>query len=131
MQNWHDVIDSLVLCKFTFLPPASVAAIFSMVTGWTMRHQELLEAGERNYNLKRTFSIRCGTTGKDDRLPKRLLEQPLQDGGSKGEVVRLGEMLPEYYRLRGWDENGIPTKERLHSLGLGDLAQDLEKLPPS
>jgi aldehyde:ferredoxin oxidoreductase len=128
MQDWHDAIDSLILCKFTFLPPASTAAILSMVTGWTVRHQELLEAGERNYNVKRLFNIRCGITTKDDTLPKRFLEQPPQDGGSKGEVVRLGEMLPEYYELRGWDKNGIPTKEKLNSLGLGDMAQDLERM---
>lgn len=126
MQNWHDAIDSLIMCKFTFLPPAAVASILSMVTGWTVRHQELLEAGERNYNLKRVFNIRCGATRKDDALPKRLLREPLQEGGSRGEVVQLEEMLPEYYRLRGWDRNGVPTKEKLNSLGLSDLVPDIE-----
>jgi len=81
--------------------------------------------------VKRLFSIRCGTTSRDDTLPKRLLKEPLQEGGSKGEVVQLDQMLPEYYRLRGWDRNGLPTKEKLDSLGLGDITRDLERTEPS
>jgi len=127
MQNWHDILDSLIMCKFTFLPPASVAAILSMVTGWTIRLPELLEIGERVYNLKRAFNIRCGTTAKDDTLPKRFLEEPLPDGGCKGEVVELDRMLAEYYQLRGWNQNGIPKKEKLESLGLDDVARSLWK----
>jgi len=125
MQNWHDILDSLIMCKFTFLPPASVAAILSMVTGWTVKLPELLEVGDRTYNLKRTFNIRCGITNKDDMLPKRFLEEPLPDGGCKGEVVNIGEMLSEYYKLRGWNEKGIPTREKLETLGLHDVAKDL------
>ncbi|MBW1912558.1 MAG: hypothetical protein JRI43_05215, partial [Deltaproteobacteria bacterium] len=56
-----------------------------------------------------------------DTLPRRILETPLLDGDNEGNVVRLGEMLPEYYQLRGWDENGVPTPEKLEEL---DLAQE-------
>jgi len=127
MQNWHEVLDSLIMCKFAFLPPGSVAAIFSMVTGWTVRHQELIEAGERSWNVKRAFNIKCGVTAKDDTLPRRLLSEPLRNGGSKGQIVELDKMLPQYYRLRGWTPNGVPTKEKLDSLGLHDIANDLAK----
>ena len=128
MQNWHDVLDALILCKFTYLPPASVAAVYSMVTGWKTYHLELLKSGERVYNLKRVFSLRCGVTGREDTLPRRLLQEPLAEGGSKGEVVELGKMLPEYYRLRGWSEEGIPTVEKLKELNLHDVVMDVQRL---
>ncbi len=60
-----------------------------------------------------------GYTKDDDTLPKRLLEEPIPEGPSKGHVHRLSELLPEYYELRGgWDEEGRPTKEKLAELGL-------------
>ena len=58
-----------------------------------------------------------GISGKDDVLPKRLLTAK-PDGKAKGKIPDLGKMLPEYYRLRGWDDRGIPTKERLKELDL-------------
>jgi len=64
------------------------------------------------------WNQRAGFSGKDDTLPKRLLEEPIPDGPTKGEVNRLSEMLPEYYELRGWNSEGEPTKEKLASLGL-------------
>jgi aldehyde:ferredoxin oxidoreductase len=57
-------------------------------------------------------------TSADDALPPRLINEPIPAGPSKGEVSRLNEMLPLYYKLRGWDENGVPTPEKLHELGL-------------
>jgi len=58
------------------------------------------------------------STGKDDTLPKRMLEEPMPSGPVKGKVVPLSQMLPEYYRLRGWDANGVPAPEKLQELGL-------------
>ncbi|MCQ5377591.1 MAG: aldehyde ferredoxin oxidoreductase C-terminal domain-containing protein, partial [Candidatus Methanomethylicia archaeon] len=118
MQNWHDVLDSLIMCKFAILPPASVVAMLSMVTGHDYKLQEAIKAGERAYNLKRLINIRYGIGRKDDTLPKRMLSEPLPDGGCSGMVVELDKMLPEYYRLRGWDENGVPTPSKLVELGL-------------
>jgi aldehyde:ferredoxin oxidoreductase len=48
-----------------------------------------------------------------------MLEEPMPDGPAKGQIVELDQMLPEFYKVRGWDENGVPTRERLKSLGLG------------
>ena len=62
--------------------------------------------------------MRAGFTGKDDTLPKRILEEPIPSGPAKGEVNRLGEMLPEYYELRGWDKDGRVTAEKKKELGL-------------
>ena len=118
MQNWHDVLDAMIMCKFAIVPPASVLAMLQMVTGWDYKLPDLLKAGERAYNLKRLINARYGMTKKDDTLPKRLLLEPLPDGGCKGSVVELDRMLPEYYRLRGWDAEGMPTPEKLRELGL-------------
>jgi len=62
--------------------------------------------------------MKVGFTKDDDTLPKRLLEVPLTEGGPKGQVCRLEDMLPEYYELRGWDKEGIPTAEKLLALKL-------------
>jgi aldehyde:ferredoxin oxidoreductase len=125
VQNWHDVLDSLIMCKFAVVPPASVLSMLNMVTGWEMKLDELIKVGERTYNLKRVFNLRCGATRSDDTLPKRFLEEPLADGGSKGEVVQLEAMLNKYYELRGWDENGIPTRQKLEDLDLSDVTSVL------
>jgi aldehyde:ferredoxin oxidoreductase len=117
-QNWHDVLDALIMCKFAIMAPASVLAMLQMVTGWDYKLPDLIRAGERAYNLKRLINARYGMTAKDDVLPKRLLAEPLPDGGCKGSVVELERMLPLYYRIRGWDENGMPTEEKLRSLEL-------------
>ncbi len=118
MQNWHDVIDSLIMCKFAYLPPASVTAMLSMVTGKDYRLPDLVKVGERAYNLKRMINVRYGVGRKDDTLPKRLLQEPLSEGGCRGSIVELDRMLPEYYLLRGWDNEGVPTREKLKELGL-------------
>jgi len=127
VQNWHDVLDSLIMCKFAIVPPASVLSMLNMVTGWEMKLDELIRVGERTYNLKKVFNLRCGATRSDDTLPKRFLEEPLADGGSKGEVVQLAAMLNKYYELRGWDENGIPTRQKLEDLNLSDVTSVLNE----
>jgi aldehyde:ferredoxin oxidoreductase len=77
-----------------------------------------LEAGDRIYNLERLFLLRAGFTAADDTLPQRMLAEPLTEGPGRGHVVELDMMLPEYYQLRGWDENGIPTPVKLQALDL-------------
>ena len=54
----------------------------------------------------------------EDTLPARLLNEPIPEGPAKGMVSHLPEMLPEYYKLRGWDSKGIPTTGKLEELGL-------------
>jgi len=83
---------------------------------WTV--DRLREVGERTWNLERQFNLAAGLTAKDDTLPKRLLEVPAPSGTAKGRVNELGKMLPEYYKLRGWTADGVPTKKTLSRLGL-------------
>ena len=56
---------------------------------------------------------------EDDTLPKRLLEEPIKDGPSKGMVSKLSEMLPQYYEARGWVA-AFPTDETLKKLALDE-----------
>jgi aldehyde:ferredoxin oxidoreductase len=68
--------------------------------------------------MERVFNLKAGVGASQDTMPKRILEEPISDGPLKGEVNKLGAMLPEYYQERGWSAEGIPTDERLQTLGL-------------
>jgi aldehyde:ferredoxin oxidoreductase len=83
----------------------------------------LQKVGERIVNLERAFNGREGFGRKDDRLPARMLNEPLHtyDAPGEGEVVREMEpFLDRYYELRGWDGDGLPTAEKLAELGIAD-----------
>jgi aldehyde:ferredoxin oxidoreductase len=119
-QDLTAVIDSLGLCLFTSfaMGPQHYVDAYNAVCGTEHTAESLLEAGERIYTLERQFNLLAGVNPAEDTLPKRLLEDPIEEGPSKGSVHRLSELLPEYYSLRGWGEDGIPTGERLAKLGL-------------
>ena len=91
------------------------------VTGWDFSEEEIINIADRIYTLERLFNMREGFTRKDDTLPWRSLFEPKPEDPGKGQVVPLEEMLQDYYKVRGWDENGVPTKETLKNLGLDDL----------
>jgi len=119
-QDLTAVIDSLGVCLFTSfaLNADNYRDMFNSVAGVDLSTDELLAAGERIWNLERVFNLAAGVTPDQDTLPKRLLKEPLPDGGSKGRVHRLSELLPEYYRERGWTAGGIPSDEKLAQLAL-------------
>ncbi|MBT3389616.1 MAG: aldehyde ferredoxin oxidoreductase family protein [Chloroflexi bacterium] len=124
-------IDATGLCvflamRYVFDPdinlwPTRLTRLMNLTTGADYTPESVLQAGERVFNLERMFLIRAGFTGKDDTLPPRMLNEPLPSGPAKGHVVRLDDMLPEFYRVQGWDENGIPTPEKLAELGLSEI----------
>ncbi len=121
-QDATSTVDATGLCQFlTFgvgleeMLPQLVAA-----TGVDFGLEELLTIGERIWNLERCWNERAGVGGSADTLPKRILEEPLPSGPAKGKVNRLGEMLPEYYQLRGWDKDGKVTPEKRRELGLDE-----------
>jgi aldehyde:ferredoxin oxidoreductase len=74
--------------------------------------------GERIWNLERQFNLAAGLTGKDDNLPPRLMKEPAKTGPQKGAVSKLDIMLPEYYQVRGWSTDGVPTAETRTRLGV-------------
>lgn len=129
MQDAFAFLDSMVVCKFvTFAYYVDVLAEqTSAITGWEITPEEAMKIGERIYNAERVFNILAFGDGEVyDTLPKRLLEEPMPEGPSKGHVTRLMEMLPEYYSVRGWIK-GRPTRAKLEELDLKVLADKLEE----
>jgi aldehyde:ferredoxin oxidoreductase len=122
------LIDAAGLCvflsvRYLFDPqvdlwPTRLTKLMNYATGAGYTEETLLQAAERVYNLERLFLLKAGFTKMDDTLPKRMLDEPMPDGPAKGHVVELDAMLPEFYQLRGWDEGGVPTGEKLAELGL-------------
>ncbi len=119
-QNQSAVEDSLVNCKFSgyALGFDFHSRFVTAITGYDFNVTKLLEIGERIYNLERLFNIKAGVGKEEDKLPKRFLDEPFNEGLSEGRVVPVKQMLEGYYRVRGWDENGKPKKEKLKELGL-------------
>lgn len=90
----------------------------SYVTGVRYDRRTFLRVGERAFNMERLFNLREGFSSKDDGLPLRFIGEPFREGPISGRVVPLTKMLLKYYRHRGWNEVGIPTVQKLHSLGI-------------
>ncbi|MEM3444813.1 MAG: aldehyde ferredoxin oxidoreductase family protein [Thermoplasmata archaeon] len=117
------VRDALITCWYTCgWPPVfwleDFAEILYPVTGMRFTKEELAIVGERIANLRRLFNVREGLDAKDDYLPERFLKEPMPEGPAKGQVVNLEKMLKEYYMLRQWSDNGLPTEECAARLGL-------------
>lgn len=98
-----------------FLFPHCKAIAYA--TGMKMTSGLFLHIGERGYNIERLYNLREGLTGEDDSLPDRLTKTP-QAAGKENTVVNLKVMLPVYYRIRGWDQKGIPTAKKRQQLGI-------------
>lgn len=122
-QNQSAVEDSLVVCKFVgyALGFEFQARFLSTLLDKKISITDLITIGERIYTLERLFNVREGFSRKDDTLPKRFLDTPLQEGPSKNRIVPLEDLLDEYYEVRKWDDNGIPTEALLEKLSLEKL----------
>jgi aldehyde:ferredoxin oxidoreductase len=135
-EDMYNVVDSLILCKFSrgvmYEGLKDMAKYFQMATGLEMTANELQKAGERINNLARVINIREGNgTRADDTLPWKIMNVPVPDEGvAKGAVVNQAEFdvgLDDYYSVRGWTKDGVPTPEKLRELGLDDLVSIVEK----
>ena len=124
-QNYRDMYDSLLLCKFSTVSLTQIAEILSGITGWDYTPLDINTAGERSINLKRAISNRLGITREYDRLPS-VCTKELKEGGTADRSPDMDVLLREYYDSRKWDwETGKPTREKLLELSLGDAARDL------
>ena len=128
---FHDltaVIDSMGLCIFTTfgLGLPDYTEMYNAVCGDIYTPETLLEAGDRIWTLEKIFNIKAGIDKSQDTLPERLLKDPIVAGPTKGEIYELDILLPEYYSVRGWDENGVPTEETLKKLGLDEYIGNIE-----
>ena len=120
-QNYLSVYNPLGLCKFIvkgLVGPETVVEWLNLAMGWDWDTDDLIHAGERLFNLKRMINVRLGITRADDTLPRRLLTHARPTGSAAGVLPDLETMLEEYYQLRGWTAEGVPTEEKLHDLGL-------------
>ena len=119
-QDLTAVIDSLGICLFTSFAIGldEYTDLFNAIVGEEWTSAELLEAGERIWNMERMFNLAAGIEPCEDKLPKRLVEEAIPAGPSKGQVHRLAELLPQYYKERGWSEDGRPSSEKLAALGI-------------
>ena len=118
------VWDSACLCVF----PAygmSLKELWQLVTAATgfdyPTVSDLERVGKRVSTLARLFNVREGFAREADTLPERNLSQPMTAGPAAGHVVELEPMLDEYYRLMGWDAQGVPTPEQLVELNLEEF----------
>ncbi|UCE16873.1 MAG: aldehyde ferredoxin oxidoreductase family protein [Candidatus Bathyarchaeota archaeon] len=135
-EDLYNVVDSLILCKFSrgvfFEGLEEMAKYYTLTTGIAMTAEELRQAGERINNLARVLNIREGQgTREYDTLPPKIMSVPVPDEGiAKGAVVNQKEFdigLDDYYEIRGWTKEGIPTVEKLKELGLSDLVPIVKK----
>ncbi len=119
-QDATAAVDSSGLCIFTTfawtMEDIAPQIDADLPGDWSV--DKLLEVGERIWNLERQFNLQAGFTAKDDTLPERLLKDAAKTGPAKGLVAGLDKMLPEYYELRGWTKEGVPTSETISRLAL-------------
>lgn len=127
--------DCATMCAFildTALPDIATqntASLLKSLTGLDFHAAEVEAVGERVNNLARVFNILSGFGREDDTFPERILSEPLKEGNSKGQLISkkdLDKMLNEYYEARGWTSDGVPTEEKLISLGLKEAASALK-----
>ena len=124
-EVFYSMMDTLELCQFVYGPtwclygPNDTAVMVKAVTGWDVTVEELMDVGKRRLNLLRAYNAREGFDRKDDQFPKKFYKPLVGTGPTTGMAVTREEMetaLDEYYRLAGFTNNGIPTRETLKTL---------------
>jgi aldehyde:ferredoxin oxidoreductase len=130
-QDLFTIMDAAGLCVFVAVRytldtkngyvPTRLTEMFNRATGADYTPDDLLKAAERVYTLERLFLTQAGFSRADDTLTPRMLEA-MPTGPMRGEIFELDRLLDDYYQERGWDADGIPTRDRLKSLGLKQWA---------
>lgn len=137
-EEYAAVYDTLPLCKFIrrcFTGKADRAGAWPMIaklinatTGWDFDYDDIDLIGERAHTIKKAFNIREGWTREDDHLPYRWQHDPMTKGPSAGYVVseeELEYLKDIYYEAKGWTKDGLIPKEKLVSLGMDDVAEEI------
>lgn len=118
-QDYMGMLDSLEICKFIMFGGMGISTFikwYNYVTGEEMDVDSFMKTGERIFNLKRLYNVKCGVSRKDDFLPPRILTWKKVGEGLSPNLPPLGTMLGEYYEYRGWSEDGIPSREKKEEL---------------
>ncbi len=125
-QDFYAVKWTGIFCDFWAISIEDIGSLISAGTGHPYTPEEMTTVGERIWNLGRIFNVREGFSRKDDYPPPAIFDRSLPEGPAAGKNFTREEYdaaLSEYYRLRGWSEDGIPTPEKLVALGLADLVR--------
>jgi aldehyde:ferredoxin oxidoreductase len=139
IEDLYTIIDSLIVCKFSRglyeKSHEDAATVYRLITGIDMTAEEMMMAGERINNLGRVLNVREGFTRKDDTVPIKTMTTPIPDDCvSKGSYIRQKELdllLDDYYAIRGWTKDGVPTVEKLKELGMEEFVDVVkEKITP-
>ena len=126
-EVFYSMLDSAELCQFVYGPawtlygPAETVEMIRAVTGWDITVEELMTVGERRLNMFRAFNAREGLDRKADKLPKKFFKQLQGTGPTAGMALSHAEIesaIDEYYRLAGWTNNGIPTRQTMERLDI-------------
>ena len=120
-QDATALVDSAGICVFSTFAwtMEDIAPQIDAACDGDWSTERCIEVGERIWTMERDFNLAAGLTGKDDALPKRLIKDiAAKSGPAKGKLNELGKMLPEYYKVRGWTPEGVPTDETRTRLGL-------------
>jgi aldehyde:ferredoxin oxidoreductase len=133
VQDEMAVCETAVFCKLTVNHDLNTPSLYSKLLYAATGIEEFKDpkylwlVGERIWNLERAFDIREGIDRKHDTIPDRLLKEPMPREPAKGQIFELDKLLKDYYSVRGWDERGSPTREKLVELGLVEIAEVYEK----
>ena len=119
-QDATAVVDSAGICAFTTFAWTleDIAPQIDAACEGDWSAERCLVVGERIWTMERDYNLAAGITAKDDTLPKRLLKDAAKTGPAEGRANDLHKMLPEYYEVRGWTLDGVPTDETRSRLGL-------------
>lgn len=121
VQDERAAFFSLVLCDFAPISEEDCVAMWNLATGFNHSVESYLLAGERIWNLIRLFNLREGLDPADDTISVRFFKDSFAKGPVKDIVLPADgfqQSLKEYYALRGWTANGVPTAKKLKELGL-------------
>jgi aldehyde:ferredoxin oxidoreductase len=127
-QNMAEVVDSMSVCgtasgsggDFNRPTFGLMPQMLKAVTGIDFDEEKLTQIGDRIFTMKRAYITKIGISRKDDRLPARFMKTPRIIEGVEL-LADVDSLLPSYYKCRGWDENGIPTVEKLNQLRIRPL----------
>lgn len=125
--DWRVLDNCLLLCDFLPWNYIQKTDIVRAVTGWNTTAWELMKIGERATTMARIFNIREGFKKQDDWLPERFFHPKTSGALSKTAIdpEKLRNAIDTYYKMMGWDENGVPTREKLEELDIGWAASSL------
>lgn len=123
MEDLIVLYDALGVCKFSrgYFFAEGFIDVLRAVTGAELTEKNLHQTGERINNLKQLFNLREGMTRDGYVLPEKIMSIPIPEGESKGHLVtteEMNKMLEDYFVVRGWGSNAVPTRDKLNELGI-------------